>query len=168
MCAVALSLTPQPYCHWNLEGNGFCIPDVIAFERHVLPIYYKHRRVGAVWAIARSSHTHFAHARQRFVLHIRTAATPFLICSRYSSFLRSLSYYSFNKVSQGDHPVEYTHHVFRRGHPDCLAQVRSTVSIATAPHMGVCASPTCVAFSQPLFSKRSSWMLLFGARAHPP
>jgi len=42
--------------------------------------------------------------------------------SRYSSFLRSLSYYSFVKVSCSD-DVEYMHPQFRRGEQTCLTQV---------------------------------------------
>jgi hypothetical protein len=44
--------------------------------------------------------------------------------SRYSSFLRSLSYYSFVKVSCSD-DVEYMHPQFRRGEQSCLTQVRT-------------------------------------------
>lgn len=46
--------------------------------------------------------------------------------NRYSSFLRSLSYYSFVKVSNPDAAAEYTHPQFRRGHPEDLSRVRSS------------------------------------------
>lgn len=41
---------------------------------------------------------------------------------RYSSFLRSLSYYSFTKNTQSDF-VEYSHPKFLRDNPDELAKV---------------------------------------------
>lgn len=44
-------------------------------------------------------------------------------CSRYSSFLRSLSYYSFIKAATPDH-VEYTHAIFHRGSADCLTRIQ--------------------------------------------
>jgi len=44
--------------------------------------------------------------------------------NRYSSFLRSLSYYSFVKNSSNDY-VEYTHPQFLRDHPELLSQVRA-------------------------------------------
>lgn len=76
-----------------------------------------------------------------------------LYCSRYSSFLRSLSYYSFAKNPANEY-VEYSHPHFRQGHPESLTNVRMlhyAIVIAYQPKelsctgraLGLLAFPSC-------------------------
>jgi hypothetical protein len=100
----------QHAVHWNEAGDGFIISDVHAFEQQVLPAYYKHKWVdcGLGYSAGLACCNTLPSLSNR---------------SRYSSFLRSLSYYSFIKAASPDH-VEYTHAIFHRGSPDCLTRIQ--------------------------------------------
>ena len=52
-------------------------------------------------------------------------ASPAALSSRYSSFLRSLSYYSFTKNPENP-CAEYQHPSFLMGKPDSITKVRTS------------------------------------------
>ena len=98
----------QQWIHWNRAGNGFVVPNPAAFEAHACECRRggRERNAFSPWRlrarigeVAAGSATAACSGRSPRPAH---AGPVYFKHSRYTSFLRSLSYYSFVKNTSSD------------------------------------------------------------------
>jgi hypothetical protein len=96
----------QQWIHWNRAGNGFIVPNPAAFEAHACECAARAAEnvLAAAHAAAQRGCRRLAAAAAAILCRLAHphAGPVYFKHSRYTSFLRSLSYYSFVKNTSSD------------------------------------------------------------------